>query len=195
MDAKDFFLTQHATLHGLVDQLVVGGVTTSNLRRCPAGGGNSLAWLLWHGARWEDVIVNAWICGQPQVFDTLPGAQGLGVATRRVGTGMTQDEVHDLSAAIDVDELHAYRAATAAATSAAVSGLSDADLGRELPLERLAVGLPDGAFGNERAMWMDEFWSGHPVSWFLAFLNLHGAEHLFGEALVVRSQIGIPLGL
>jgi hypothetical protein len=195
VDAKDFFLTQHATLNGLVDQLVVGGVAPSDLRRRPAGGDNSLAWLLWHAARWEDVIVNEWICGQPQVFDTSHWADGLGVATRRVGTGMTPAEVRDLSEAIDVDGLHAYRAATAAATTAAVSRLSDADLGRQVPVERLAAGLPDGAFGNERAIWMDEFWSGHPVSWFLSFLNLHGAEHLFGEALVVRSQIGIPLGL
>jgi hypothetical protein len=195
MDAKDFFLTQHATLNGVVDQLVVGGVATSDLRRCPAGGENSLAWLLWHAARWEDVIVNAWICGQPQVFDRSDWADRLGVATRRVGTGMTPGEVHDLSETIDVEELHAYRAATAAATTAAVSQLSDADLDRQVPVERLATAVPDGAFGNERAIWMDEFWSGHRVSWFLAFLNLHGAEHLLGEALVVRSQIGIPLGL
>ena len=80
-------------------------------------------------------------------------------------------------------------------TADSVAALDPAALERIVPIERLAAGQPDGAFHNDQAAWMDDFWSGHPTSWFLAFLNLHAAEHLLGEALVVRSQLGSPLGL
>jgi hypothetical protein len=195
MDAQQFFLLQQATTTTVVDQLVIAGLTDDQLRLRPGDGHNSLAWLLWHSARWEDVIINTWIGDRPQVFDTNPRTQDLGVATRHVGTAMTADDVTALSDRIDLAALHAYRAATTAATAGLVGALTATDLDTEITVERLAAAAPDGAYHNPQAAWMDEFWTGHPIAWFLAFLNLHTAEHLLGEALAVRSQLGIPLGL
>ena len=39
------------------------------LRRRPVKGSNSLAWLLWHMARIEDVAVNVVVANRRQVFD------------------------------------------------------------------------------------------------------------------------------
>ena len=108
---------------------------------------------------------------------------------------MTATQVHDLSAVIDLSALREYRAAIADTTPTAVMALDAAALDDVVADDRLAAGQPDGAYRNEHAAWMDEFWSGHTISWFLAFLNLHAAEHLLGEALAVRGQLGIPIGL
>jgi DinB superfamily len=195
MDAKTFFLEQHAITAGVVDRFVLGGVEDTDLRRRPAGELNPLAWLVWHATRWEDVIVNAWVAQRAQVYDATPWCRRLGVETRHVGTAMASSEVSTLANQVDLAELRAYRAATSAATADAIRDLDPGDLQATISRDRLAVGAPDGAYHNGRAAWMDDFWADHTVSWFLAFLNLHAAEHLLGEALVVRSQLGIPLGL
>jgi hypothetical protein len=195
VDAQRFFVDQHGIMAGVVDQLVLAGLDDTQLRRRPADGQNSLAWLLWHAARWEDVMVNTWICGQPQVFDREGWHDKLAAGTRHVGTAMTSEQVGQLSEQVDLTALGEYRAAIAIATPAAVTGLEDAALDEPIGDDRLAKAEPDGAFHNEDAAWMDGFWSGHPISWFLSFVNLHAAEHLLGEALAVRSLLGVPLGL
>jgi hypothetical protein len=60
---------------------------------------------------------------------------------------------------------------------------------------RLFDTFANGAIGNEQARWVEQFYSGRTKAWFLSFINWHHAEHLFGEALSVRSQAGIALGL
>ncbi len=195
MDARVFSVDQYRITAGVVDELVLAGVEDVQLRRQPAADQNSLAWLLWHAARWEDVIVHSWVCNQPQVFDRQHWYDRLATGTRHVGTAMTPDEVGDLSERIDLVALRGYRSALAEATTSAIAVLDDGSFEEVVGCDRLVAGQPDGAFRNEQAAWMDDFWSGHRASWFLAFLNLHAAEHLLGEALVVRSQLGLPLGL
>src|SRR3989442_15917576 len=77
MDAKDLFLTQHAA----VQSVAVGGNPASAAERAFAGLSdeqmrvrpredlNSLAWLMWHIARAEDIMVGALIAGREQVCD------------------------------------------------------------------------------------------------------------------------------
>jgi hypothetical protein len=55
--------------------------------------------------------------------------------------------------------------------------------------------LADGLIGNERAHWLAPFLADHTKAWFLSYVVWHHAEHLFGEALCVRSQAGFALGL
>jgi hypothetical protein len=78
---------------------------------------------------------------------------------------------------------------------AAVRALSTATFEDIVGDERLRVATADGAYGNPRAPWLDQFFTGHTRAWHLAFLNVHLTEHLIGEALAVRGQLGFPLGL
>ena len=56
MDAIDFFLLRYHQVHGqLVDDLV-RGLTEAQVRGRPHPGVNTIAWLLWHAARIEDVL-------------------------------------------------------------------------------------------------------------------------------------------
>jgi Protein of unknown function (DUF664) len=68
VNARRFFLDQHATINAVVDQYVLGGLDEDVLRRTPTPSQNSLAWLVWHATRWEDVIINTWIADRVQVL-------------------------------------------------------------------------------------------------------------------------------
>jgi hypothetical protein len=97
MDARTLFLMGHAFCHsaaqnsdetdGREDRLCAG-LTESELRLCPEGYHNSIAWLLWHMARCEDVMVNTVLRNVPEVLDD-GWLNRLGVSTRHIGTGDT----------------------------------------------------------------------------------------------------------
>jgi hypothetical protein len=75
MDPLDFFLDQHAHSHAaaltgatepyLSDQ-VIADLTEVQLRRRPAEGLNSIAWLLWYIARCEDVTAGVLLTARGQ---------------------------------------------------------------------------------------------------------------------------------
>ncbi len=107
MDAIDFFLVRYEQVHRVLTDPAIGRLTESQMRGRPQPGVNSVAWLLWHMARVEDVGVNRFVVDRAQVLDD--GWLGrLGVARRDVGTGMSDAEVDDLSARIDLEALRGY---------------------------------------------------------------------------------------
>ena len=68
MDAIDLFLSRYGDLHqGLVEGLLTS-LPEAQLRRRPHPGVNTIAWLLWHSARIEDLAVNRFLADSPQVL-------------------------------------------------------------------------------------------------------------------------------
>ncbi len=129
----ELFLCNHAIVHGLevgepegqfsLEYNCLQGLTDDHLRIRP-GGWNSIAWILWHIARIEDVAVNVMVADDRQVFDRGDWAVHLNVARRDVGTGMSDSAIEDLSRTIDIPSLRAYRLAV---------GRRTRDVARELP--------------------------------------------------------------
>src|SRR5215813_9097844 len=114
MGTAEVLLPQHALLHtadvangspSIADR-TFAGATDSQMRLRPGKGLNSLAWLLWHMARTEDVNVNLVVTASRQVWDES-WARRLNVARPDIGTGMTEDEVEALSEALDLAEAKA----------------------------------------------------------------------------------------
>src|SRR5438552_10354111 len=116
MDAKDLFLAQHAA----VQSVAVGGNPASAAERAFAGLSdeqmrvrpredlNSIAWLMWHIARAEDILVGQVVAGGAQLFDE-GWKKRLGVTRPDFGIGMTSPEVSELTRQIDVGALREYR--------------------------------------------------------------------------------------
>lgn len=94
MDARDLLLAQHASVHsaqvagGQLADGILGGLSDDQMRVRPGKGLNSLAWLLWHMTRTEDVGVNVVVTDGRQVLDE-GWTERLGIARRDIGTGMT----------------------------------------------------------------------------------------------------------
>src|SRR5688572_26367509 len=185
--ARRFFLDQHAFLGHIVSNFVLGELENDDLRLAPPHQ-NALSFLLWHGARWEDVLVNTWIAGRPQVLDESQWLASLALDSRHVGTALTHSEASELAQHVDLHALRAYAAAVSERTVDVIGSLPDVELEDVVDDARLRVAGVDGAYANPRAPWLDAFFAGRTVAWHLAFLNVHLAEHLVGEALAVRGQ-------
>jgi hypothetical protein len=79
MDAIELILRDHARSHASAlggaegnfgfQDLLLGGLSDDELRQRPLEGMNSLAWLLWHMARTEDMGVNLIVAGRKPVLE------------------------------------------------------------------------------------------------------------------------------
>ena len=190
MHARTMFEMQQGFVATGWRGMALAGLAANDVRRHPPAQ-NSLAWLTWHVARWQDVIASSWIAERPQVLDSGGLAARVRAGTRHVGTGMTFDEAVAVSQSVDLDALLEYWDAVTARTSDVVAALTDADYDRIVPDAARAVSTPDGAYGDARtSMWLDGFLADKTVGWFVMFMPFHMSEHI-GEAMSVRGQLGL----
>jgi len=188
MDAIAFFLSRYNDLHGgLVDGLF-SKLSEAQLRGRPHPGVNTVAWLLWHSARIEDVGLNRFLSDRPQALDE--GWLGrLRVPRRDVGTGMSDGEVDELSLRIDLEALRGYWEAVTTRTLAVVETLEGTDLEALVPGERVrSVVLAEDVVAPG-AEWLTEFWAGgRSRAWVLAQMAL---LHPYGHYYEARVASGL----
>jgi len=139
MDWRTLFTLQHHQVHSgalsssnddfHIPDMIVNGMSEEQLRLSPRDDQNSVAWLMWHVARCEDVVGGAILSSHGQVLDDGWDLK-MGVPRRDIGTGMTQAEVRDLSQQIDIDALLEYRLTVGRRTTDLLDRLDDESLGR-----------------------------------------------------------------
>ena len=198
MDAKQLFLDQHAAVHtanvagnkASAAERAFTGLTDEQLRVRPREDLNSLAWLIWHIARAEDIFVNPVIAGRPQVFDE-GWAGKLGSTRRDFGIGMTSAEVTDLTGQLDLAALREYRDAVGRRTREVVEGF---DWAGTIAAEAMEKAAAQGSFGV-RTEGVVKIFTGRPRAAILSGIALlHPAQHI-GEAATVRSAGGFGTGV
>ena len=201
MDVRELFLDQHATMHSAAvggnkmsaAERAFAGVTDDQMRVRPREDLNSLAWLMWHIARAEDIMVNNLLAGRPQVCDDAR-LKRLGIARRDFGIGMSSAEVGELTRQIDVGALREYRDAVGTRTREVVSAFTPEDWAGQVLADRVETAAADGAFGARTEQMVKGF-PGRPR---VAVLNgialFHSAGHM-GEVATVRSAGGFGTGI
>src|SRR5262249_10238939 len=195
MDAVSFFLVQHASVHAsevggapsYFDR-ALGSLSDADMRARPATGLNSIVWLLWHMARTEDASVNLVVARGQQVLDD-DWVRRLGAPWRPIGTGMSDDDVSDLTRRADVAAVRAYRDAVGRRTREVVRALAPGAWGEPVTVADTTRAHAAGAFGP-RAGWVDRMgfphWQDQSRAARLSGAALrHNAMHL-GEAVTVR---------
>lgn len=197
MNSIEVFLLDHARVHaaaltnnagGLsVAELAVRNLTDDQWRLRPHGL-NSLAWIMWHIARFEDVAVNVMVAGRVQVLQEEGWADRLGVRRVDAGTEMTPEDVDDFSRRADIPGIREYRAAVGTRTRRFAATLGPGDLDSIPPAERLERVRVDGVFIPE-AEWVLKIWEGKSAGWFLTWLAAgHSYMHL-GQGRWVKKLI------
>jgi len=201
MDARDMFLEQHAAMQSAavggnkmsVVERTLGGLTDDQMRVRPREDLNSVAWLVWHITRAEDIFVNPVLAGRDQVLDDA-WRKKLGVERRDFGIGMTKDEVTDLTGRVDIGALREYRDAVGRRTREVVGAFRPEDwtgLSTQAGVERAAA---EGGLGAKPEPLIKAF-TGRPRAMLLSGLALfHPAGHL-GEAMTVRTAGGFGSGI
>jgi len=201
MDIRELFLDQHAAMHSPAvggnkmsqAERAFAGLTDEQMRVRPREDLNSLAWLMWHIARAEDIIVNQALAGRPQVFDAA-WMKRLGVNRPDFGIGMTSPEVSELSRQVDIGALREYRDAVGRRTREVVGGFTPQDWDGAVAPEGVERAAADGGFGA-RTDALKKAFPGRPRSAVLSGLALfHSAGHM-GEAATVRTAGGFGTGI
>jgi DinB family protein len=193
MDAAQFFLLRYEPLHGLMADRVLDGLSDAQLRARPQGQ-NSIAWLLWHVARAEDIGVNAFACDRPQVFDEGDWVKRIASGRRDLGTSMTSDEVTAFSARADLGALRDYWRALGDRTLEIVR--REGDRGWEQPVDPARMSRiirETGDYGPRvDANRVETFYKGMTRAWAFGHMALTHTYHHFGEAGVIRGMLGYP---
>ena len=187
MDAIDLFLSRYGDLHhGLVEGLLTS-LPEAQLRGRPHPGVNTIAWLLWHSARIEDLAVNRFLADSPQVLDEW--RDRLGVARVDVGTGMTDAEVDEFSTRIDLTALRGYWDAVTARTLGLTGSLRSSELEAVVPGARVKSVVHAEKAVAPGVEWLTEFWAGGRTrAWMLAQTAL---LHPYGHYYEARVTAGL----
>ncbi len=169
------------------------GLTDEQMRVRPREDLNSLAWLMWHIARAEDIMVNTMLTGRPPVFDAA-WMKRLGITRRDFGMGMTSAEVTELTRQIDLGALREYRDAVGCRTRDVVGGFKPQDWDGQVTAEAVERAAAEGAFGVRTESVVKAF-PGRPRTMMLSGIALfHPAGHM-GEAATVRTAGGFGTGI
>jgi hypothetical protein len=201
MDARDLFLQQHAAVHSaavggnkmsMADR-TFAGLTDAQMRVRPREDLNSLAWLMFHISRAEDVFLNTLLAGRPQVLDDA-WSKRLGIARRDFGFGMTSAEVNDLTQQVDVGALREYRDAVGHRTREIVGGFKPQDWQGTIETQAVERAAADGSLGRAAEAFSKNM-PGRPRAAVLSGIALmHSAGHM-GEAVTVRTAGGFGTGM
>jgi len=195
--AKDQFLKQHAMvhraemsqmgLHSFADE--VWENTNEMIVRCvPTGLDHSIAWIIWHLARIEDMTMNGLLGGVQQVFFQDDWPTKLNNNLIHSGNVVMDDaEVTDLSQVIDIDAVKAYRLAVGRSTQDVVGALQPHDFKRKVEPARLQILLENGSVVKEARELLDYWGNLTSAGLLLMPPTRHNLVHL-NEALMVKKK-------
>lgn len=170
--SKDLFLQIHAKLHpsvvsdtdrNEVDNLLCD-LKQNEYAVMPTRKDETIAWVLWHIARIEDLTMNILVAREEQVFNQ-DWRERLNSRITDTGNALTDDEIMELSRTINTEQLICYRNAVAHKTRDIIRSLSAADLKRRVrqdDIEKiLSVG---GVTQQENSIWLLDFWGKKDVA-------------------------------
>jgi hypothetical protein len=177
-----------AAEHSFEDE-VLAGITDDQFRELPDHIDRSIAWILWHLARIEDVTMNFLVSGVDQIFQKEHWADRLGISIRHTGNAMSRRQITELSNVINIVELRKYRVAVGRRTEAIIESTNPEDLIEKVSPSRLSQVLVEGAV-TEKALDLIEYWGKRTIS---GLLLMPPTRHCFihlNDAARIKKSIG-----
>ena len=209
--SKALFLEIHAKLHlssvsntekNEVDDLLCD-LDRNEYAIMPTSKDETIAWVLWHIARLEDLTMNILVAQKEQIFNQ-EWKKRLNVAITDTGNALSDDEIMELSREINIGELLHYRNAVGQRTREIISVLNAVDIKRKVRLADLDIILSAGGVTQqETSKWLLDFWGKKDVAGLLlmpptrdVMLHLNDCckwkEYIRTKKKFYRSGITIP---
>jgi hypothetical protein len=148
------FLALHSQLHSgqisprgtwSYEDFLLEDLEETKFRLVPQNQAHSIAWIVWHLTRVEDVTMNLLVAGRDQVFEASGWQEKICSPIKHTGNGTGLDVVEALSGAVDIAALRAYRVAVGLATQEIVQNLAGAEFHRKVVPENIQRILDEGA--------------------------------------------------
>ena len=191
------FLIQHAMVHSrrvsnmdvwsFEDELWQG-LTEKHFRAIPPRGGHSIAWILFHLARIEDITMNMLVEGSPQLYTKDDWGTKLKSTIHHSANQMNDASIVDLSASLDLKELREYRLSVGRRTRAIVKKLKMEELTSGVDPVRIEKVREEGAVIPE-AIGIVNYWGSRTIAGLLLMPpTRHNFTHL-NEAMRLKQKL------
>lgn len=196
LETLSIFLVQHGLLHSqkideklpwsLEDQ-ILDDLTDDQFRMIPTKSDQSIAWIIWHIARIEDVTMNMLVRGGPQILHQDDWIPKLKVNFRHTGNAMSREGIRDLSKKVDLQALRSYRLMVGRRTREVVGDLSLETLSWGVDASRLSAVVEEGAVLEEAHAVID-YWGKRTLAGLLLMpATRHNLIHL-NEAERIKTK-------
>jgi hypothetical protein len=195
-EAIRLFLSQHARLHSAkmaqtepwsFEDEVLDDLSEAQIRCIPQGAEHSVAWLIWHMARCEDITMNLLVASSPQILHRDNWLKKMKITVRDTGNAMDQAGVANFSNAVEIEALRAYRLAVGRRTQEIVRQLQPTELKQKVEASRLQQVLDEGAV-VEAARGIADYWGKRNLAGLLLMpATRHPLIHL-NEALQLKRR-------
>ncbi|HLF69623.1 MAG TPA: DinB family protein [Actinomycetota bacterium] len=180
----DWIRDEYRWVRSMIERDVLKGLSSEEIKtQLPTG--NSIAWVMWHLARIEDMAVTSVIRREPQVFLSF----GSRLGTKQTGTGNSfgDEELAELTDSLDVVVLLEYWREIGVGTRDWLGSVTLEELTKPISFEELAKVFPEGVVGIPSYSVRD--WDGKPPAYLLKWpVILHGYIHI-GEMVTIRGSL------
>jgi hypothetical protein len=190
------FLRQHAMLHSAkvaqgelwsFEDEILNDMTEEQIRRIPRNCEHSVAWCIWHIARIEDVTMNLLVAGSSQILHRGNWLERMEVTVCDTGNEMDEKNMAQLSAAVDIEALRAYRVAVGRRTREIAGQLEAKALKQKVDPIRVQQVMEEGAV-VQAAKGIVDYWSRRNIAGLLLMpATRHNLVHL-NEALRLKRR-------
>jgi hypothetical protein len=191
MHLRDWMMSDHAGVMGRFDQAIVAHVPRARWTERVDGGGSSIAALLHHLVRHQDLAVHVAVGGADALWSSHVADLGLAGASPSAGLGETEDPT--VTARLDLEALVTYARAVHDATQTWLAHWGDDGSLEGLLDEVPATGAHLEAVGVTQSdvPWLHSMWGPRTVGWLLQWPGIgHGHAHV-GEATSIRNRMGL----
>jgi hypothetical protein len=194
MEISQIFLQRYDPLYNFYLAGFWAAVSHPQMRQRPYPNTNSIAWNLWHIARCEDAGLNRFVTDRSQVLDEGSWMERMNIPWRHHGSGMTLDEVEELSRRIDLTALQDYSASVQERTRLIVNSLQPHTLDAAMEEKYLSHLLLDEGLAHSQPEGLVQNYLGWTRGkCLLSFGLTHSYQHL-GEMEVLASLVGVDFG-
>jgi hypothetical protein len=170
--AMELFLSQHAMVHAAAmstagfwsfEDEVLDGVNGQQMRMVPHDCEHSIAWMVWHMTRCEDVTMNLLVAGSQQVLLRENWLERMKINLRDTGNAMDAAAVMEFSSAVDLEVLKDYRLSVGRRTRQIIKQLQPDQVKQKVDPVRLQQIRVEGAV-LEAASGLLEYWGGLSIA-------------------------------
>lgn len=170
--AKELFLEIHAKVHrseiscGITNEVdyLLKDLEANEYAIIPTSKDETIAWVLWHVARIEDLTMNILVDNGQQIFNN-EWKERMNVPIIDTGNALSDDEIMDLSKRINIRELLNYRNEVGVRTREIITRLLADDMKRKVTKQGVErIFKEGGVTSDEESYWLLDFWGKKDVA-------------------------------